>query len=203
MFTGIVEHTGTVKRVVKGAAGVTFTVECPGLAGTLAAGDSVSVNGVCQTVEAPSGAAFTFTAVGETLKSTTLGSILHGRLVNLERAATLTSALGGHLVQGHVDGVGTVQSFVRRNQDWILSVRVTSGIAKMVVPKGSIAIDGMSLTVVAVEHRSVVTATIIPFTREHTIVGHYRAGTKVNIEVDIIGKYVLAYMDRSADTTTP
>ncbi|MBI4721246.1 MAG: hypothetical protein HY770_08525 [Chitinivibrionia bacterium] len=144
-----------------------------------------------------------FTGIIECIGTVKRASFAPGRLVNLERAATLSTALGGHLVQGHVDGVGTVQSFLRRSQDWIVSVRVSNDIFKMVVPKGSIAMDGISLTVMEAERGNVVKATIVPFTREHTIVNQYRAGTEINIEADIIGKYVLAYMGRSAGKTTP
>jgi riboflavin synthase len=200
MFTGIIESIGVVKRSRKSGEGVTFTVECPGIAGGLAPGDSVAVNGACQTVEKIERSGFTFTTVGESLRKTTLSKLRPGSPVNLEQAATLDKALGGHLVQGHVDGVGTVSSFMKRAQDWILSVRLPDDLFKQIVAKGSIAIDGMSLTVMAVTRGGIVQVTIIPFTREHSIIKHYRSGTEVNIETDIIGKYVFSYLNQSIDT---
>lgn len=200
MFTGIIEAIGVVRRSRRSGSGVTFTVECPDFAGELTPGDSVAVNGVCQTVETIERFSFNFTTVGETLRKTTLSKISPGTQVNLEKAATLDKALSGHLVQGHVDGVGTVSSFVKRGQDWILSVRLPDDIFKQIVSKGSIAIDGISLTVMAAERGGIVTVTVIPFTREHSIIKHYRSGTGVNIETDIIGKYVLSYLNQSFDT---
>jgi riboflavin synthase len=197
MFTGIIEAIGAVRKSRTSSAGVTFTVEAPEFAGGLALGDSVAVNGVCQTVESIEKTVFTCTAVGETLRKTTLSRLSPGKPVNLETAATLEKALNGHLVQGHVDGIGTVSSFVKRGQDWILSVRLPEELYKLIVPKGSVAIDGISLTVMAMERGNIVTVTIIPFTKDHSIIKQYRSGTEVNIETDIIGKYVLSYLNQS------
>ena len=200
MFTGIIEAIGVVKRSRKSTAGTTFTVECPEFEGALEPGDSVAVNGACQTVETIERSSFTFTTVGETLRKTTLSKLVTGSPVNLEKAATLGKALSGHLVQGHVDGIGTVSSFVKRGQDWILSVRIPDEIFRQIVSKGSIAIDGISLTVMAAARGGIAQVTVIPFTREHSIIKDYRSGTKVNIETDIIGKYVLSYLNQSFDT---
>lgn len=200
MFTGIIEAIGVVKRSRKSGVGVSFVVECPGIAGELAPGDSIAVSGVCQTVETIERSVFTFTTVGETLRKTTLSKLRPGSPVNLEKAATLTTALSGHLVQGHVDGIGTVSSFVKRGQDWILSVRLPDEISRQIVSKGSIAIDGISLTVMEAVRGGIAQVTIIPFTREHSIIKHYRSGTEVNIETDIIGKYVFSYLNQSIDT---
>lgn len=199
MFTGIVQTIGRIESLEPTGKGHVFSLSAPGLASRLRAGDSVAVNGVCQTVESVAGDRFVFTAVGETLRRTTLGSTVPGSAVNLECAATMETALGGHLVQGHVDGVGTVRSFEQEGQDRILSVEVPREVFDLVVDKGSIAIDGVSLTVVRGEETgsaNVVTITIVPFTLEHTIASGYQPGTTVNIETDIVGKYVMKYLSK-------
>ena len=195
MFTGIVQTIGKVESQRRTKDGLSFVVSGMGI-GTVSAGDSVSINGVCQTVERPGDGEFGFTAVGETLASTTLESLRRGSPVNLETAATPQTALGGHIVQGHVDGIGTVQSFARRGGDWILAVRVPGGLMTTVVPKGSVAIDGTSLTVIDAKPGGTITMTIIPFTRDNTIARDYRSGTLVNVETDILGKYVTRYLEQ-------
>lgn len=195
MFTGIIQEVGSLVARRSLRAGLALRVRAPETASGLRPGDSVSVSGVCQTVEAAGADVFDFTAVGETLSRTTLGSLRVGAAVNLERSATAETALGGHLVQGHVDGVGEVQSFARRGQDRLLAVRVPPELARFVVSKGSIAVDGVSLTAIEVKRGGVVTITIVPFTLEKTIIGRYRVGTKVNIETDIVAKYVASYLE--------
>lgn len=196
MFTGIVQKVATVKARRSGPAGVTFTVEGVGARDGVSPGDSVSVSGVCQTVEKSAPAEIVFTAVGETLKRTTLGTMRIGDRVNVEKAATPDTALGGHIVQGHVDGIGTVQSFVRAGRDWLLKIRLPEEAADFVVDKGSIAVDGMSLTVIECARGSMVTVTIVPYTREHTVVNGYRPGTRVNIEADVLARYVRRYGEK-------
>jgi riboflavin synthase len=189
MFTGIVRAVGTVRARRRTAAGLYFTVAGVGSKSGVHEGDSVAVNGVCQTVERSSPDEVVFTAVAETLERTTLGSLRVGTRVNLETAVQAQSALGGHIVQGHVDGVGVVRSFVRAGQEWILKVRVPRGVTDLVVRKGSIAIDGMSLTVIECTKGGLVTVTVIPYTRENTVVAGYRPGTKVNVEADVLARY--------------
>lgn len=196
MFTGIVETTGTVDRRSDRRPGTTFTVSAPVLKGRLSSGDSVAINGVCQTVESVSGEHFSFTAVGETLRRTTFDSMVTGAQVNLEVAATPETALGGHLVQGHVDGVGTVESFEEVGKDKLLTLRLPKEVGAYVVSKGSIAVDGVSLTIVETRPEDTITVTIIPFTIEKTIIKHYRRGTKVNVESDIVAKYVREYVSQ-------
>lgn len=196
MFTGIVQHIGTLTSLETNANGIAFTVAAGELAAALAPGDSLAVNGVCQTVESIENDGVAFTAVGETIKKTTLGRLEPGTPVHLERAATPDTALGGHIVQGHVDGVGEVLSFHRAGRDRVLEVRLPAAVAALAVPKGSIAIDGVSLTIVDVAAGGVVTITIVPFTIGHTIIGNYEKGTKVNVEADIVGKYVMEYLER-------
>jgi len=196
VFTGIIETVGTVKSRRKHAKGVTFAIEGGGLAEGLAPGDSVSINGACHTVETRSGTVFEVTSVGETLRRTTLDDLRSGAKVNLERSATPQTALGGHIVQGHVDGVGRVVSFVRAGNDRLLTLELPQEVYDVVVDKGSIAVDGTSLTVVERIDGRRISITIIPYTIEHTVFGGYRAGTRVNLEADIIGKYVLEYVRR-------
>jgi riboflavin synthase alpha subunit len=189
MFTGIVRKVGKVKTRRRSRAGLSMTITGLGAAEGVAPGDSVAVNGVCQTVERVTGDEISFTAVGETLARTTLGSLTPSSRVNLETAARADTLLGGHIVQGHVDGVGTVRSFARVGRDWLLKVSLPREMWSQVVPKGSIAIDGVSLTVIDITRTGIVSVTVIPFTMEHTVSGSYRSGKKVNIETDIIGKY--------------
>ncbi|UCH83193.1 MAG: riboflavin synthase [Candidatus Latescibacterota bacterium] len=196
MFTGIVQKLGRIESKRTSADGAAFLVAGLGSGDGVELGDSVAVNGVCQTVEKLEADRIGFTAVGETLKRTTLDTLRIGSAVNLETAATAQTALGGHIVQGHVDGIGTVKSFVRAGKDWILSVRVSKEVLEVIVPKGSVAIDGISLTVIEPKPGGVITMTVVPFTFENTIVGDYRAGSRVNVETDILGKYVLQYISR-------
>jgi riboflavin synthase len=201
MFTGIIQETGTLEKRATTPDGVRFAVVARDLSKRLKPGDSVAVNGVCQTVETAVGDTFTFTAVAETLRRTTLGSVDSAIAVNLERAATPETALGGHIVQGHVDGVGRVETFetIQRGDrpgmaDRLLTIWLPAELASGVVEKGSIAIDGVSLTVAGVTGDGRVTIAIVPYTMEKTVVGNYMMGTPVNIETDILGKYVKQYL---------
>jgi riboflavin synthase alpha subunit len=196
MFTGIIQTMGTVKRRKAGRSGVTFAVDGGALAGGLEPGDSVSINGACHTVERLDGSVFEVTSVGETLRVTTMGELRVGSRVNLEPSARADTALGGHIVQGHVDGVGRVVSFAQVGEDRLLTLDLPGEVDSVVVDKGSVAVDGVSLTVVERLPGKRITITIIPFTLEHTVIGAYRAGTRVNLEADIIGKYVLEYVRR-------
>jgi len=194
MFTGIISSVGTVKSRRRSSAGVTVAIAGLGAADGVSPGDSVAVNGVCQTIERVTGGEIVFTAVGETLERTTLGSLAVGSRVNLETAVRADSLLGGHIVQGHVDGVGAVRSFARVGKDWLLKVSLPRDLWSLVVPKGSIALDGVSLTVIDCTRGGLVSVTIVPYTFEHTVVGAYKSGTRVNVETDVIGKYVRRFV---------
>jgi riboflavin synthase len=191
---------GNIQSARRSADGTVFTVRAAGFVDSIRPGDSVAVNGVCLTAERCEADGFTATAVGETLRRTTLGSARAGDRVNLEQAATPDTALGGHLVQGHVDGVGRVKSFARtganEGADRLLTIELPETVYGYVVPKGSIAIDGISLTVVDQKPGRIITITVVPFTIERTIAGTYSPGTTVNVEADIIGKYVKEYLGR-------
>jgi riboflavin synthase len=195
VFTGIIAKVGTVKNRRRSVAGLSLSISGLGLADGVSPGDSVSINGVCQTLERVTADGISFTAVGETLSRTTIGSLPPGSRVNLEVAARADSFLGGHIVQGHVDGVATVYSFVKTGSDWLLKVRLPRELRGLVVPKGSIALDGVSLTVIDATPAGLVGVTVVPYTITHTIAGSYRSGVKVNVETDIIGKYVRRYVE--------
>jgi len=187
MFTGIVEDLGRVARL----DGSRLVVRSDLAVRDVAVGDSVAVDGVCLTVVQIDGEELSFDVSEETFDRTTLGSLEADHEVNLERPATLVSRLGGHLVQGHVDGVGGVVS-VRPTADGgaVLSVRLPDDLMTFVVEKGSIAIHGVSLTVAAM-HPTAVDIALIPHTRRATTLGDAREGDPVNVEVDLVAKYVI------------
>ena len=196
MFTGIVEELGTVEALEDQGDAVRLTVHGPLVTSDAARGDSISVNGCCLTVvtdtdTATDGRAEVFTAdvMHETLAKTSLGGLEPGARVNLERAVTPATRLGGHIVQGHVDGTGTV---VRRtpSEHWeVVEISLPADLERYLVPKGSITVDGISLTVVDVEPESF-TVSLIPETLARTTLGFKQAGDLVNLEVDVIAKYV-------------
>jgi riboflavin synthase len=194
MFTGLIEAVGEIVDVQATAGGQRLHVTTP-LAANLAAGESLAVNGVCLTMTAtPPDRAYA--DIGpETARVTTLGSLRAGQRVNLERAMRADSRFGGHFVQGHVDGTGTVTQ-VRPDGDahWV-SIAFDEALAPYVIPKGSIAVDGVSLTVAALAETTF-QVMIIPFTWEHTTMSALVPGSRVNIECDMIGKYVAAQVAR-------
>lgn len=190
MFTGIVEDTGVIKSVDKKDRESTFTISVGKMSlGEAALGDSIAVNGACLTVTALDGSEFTVDASRETLSRTTLGTLAPGSRVNLERALRSGDRLGGHIVNGHVDGVGEVVSKTKSGGSFIFRFSLPERLAKYVVEKGSIAVDGVSLTVNSAEGNEF-TVNIIPFTLAETTFGGLGPGSRVNIECDIIAKYV-------------
>lgn len=188
MFTGLIEAVGKVGRVSARAGNRLFTIGA-GFAPELGIGDSVAVNGTCLTVVEKDAKAFTVEAMGATLAATTLDALKAGGLVNLERALALGDRLGGHMVQGHVDEVGTVRRVERHSGYWTVAVEVNRASAKMVVPKGSICIDGISLTV-ATCRPGEFSVNVIPHTWENTNLRQRRAGQRVNVEYDMLVKAV-------------
>ena len=189
MFTGLVEETGTVERAEPEDGGRRIVIAAPVVGQGLGIGDSVSVNGCCQTVVATTGGSFEMIAVPETLRLTNLGALAEGDEVNLERPVRLMDRLGGHLVQGHVDGVGRVRSVTEEPPGVRLAIDAPPELLRYLAHKGSIAVDGVSLTVAGVDERGFEVA-IIPHTRQATIVRHYRAGSEVNLEVDLLARYL-------------
>lgn len=189
MFTGIVQHVGTLRRVERSPSGLRVRVDCPAMAQRLAPDDSISVAGVCLTVTGRDATAFDLDVVPETLSRTTLGAAAPGIRVNLEPAATPTTALGGHFVQGHVDGTTEVVACAALGDGARLTFRLPGELARYVVTKGSITIDGVSLTVAAIASGCFEVA-LIPHTMSHTTLGALEVGGRVNVEVDVIAKYV-------------
>jgi riboflavin synthase len=189
MFTGLVETLGTVRRVEAAGSGRRLTVAAPALAGALAIGESVSVNGACLTVVAGDGETRAFEAGPETLRRTNLGGLAVGERVNLERALRMGDRLGGHLVQGHVDGVGRIADRQRQG-DWeLVWFSCPAELAAQMVPKGSVAVDGVSLTLVDVA-ADCFSIALIPHTLANTTLGFKGPGAPVNLETDLLAKYV-------------
>ena len=189
MFTGIVEELGTVEAVERQSDAVRLTVRATTVLEDAASGDSIAVNGCCLTVAERTDATWTADVMAETLAKTGLGSLAAGDRVNLERAVTAGTRLGGHLVQGHVDAVGHV---VRREpgEHWdVVTISMPRDLAPYLVDKGSITVDGVSLTVVEARDDEF-TVSLIPETLRRTTLGFRAAGDAVNLEVDVIGKYV-------------
>ncbi len=198
MFTGIIQEVGTVSGVKPVGGGIQISVRAPECGRALKVDDSVSVSGVCQTVIQKRGSVFTVEAVEETLMKTTLGSLGVSSKVNLELPVRLNDRLGGHLVQGHVDCVGTIGVIEKKVSSWLITVHFPEKFNQYVIPVGSIAIDGISLTVAAAASGRM-TVSIIPHTLEKTTLGAARAGVKVNLEFDLIGKYIEKMMQGESE----
>jgi riboflavin synthase len=189
VFTGIIEELGTVSAVEPAGESARLVVHGPLVTSDAAHGDSISVNGVCLTVTDVTGGAFTADVMRETLDRSSLGALRTGDLVNLERAATLSTRLGGHLVQGHVDGVARLESRDPAAEWETLRFSLPENLQRYVVEKGSITVDGVSLTVMAVDDESF-SVGLIPTTLKMTVLGSKAVGDPVNLEVDVIAKYV-------------
>jgi len=189
MFTGIIEEIGTVEKFEKSREPSLITIRAAGTAAGLKAGDSVSVDGVCLTVVKAGGDAFSAEAVEETLKRTTLNMRRPGDDVNLEGALKAGSKISGHFVTGHIDGTGEIVSATERKGQMAVEIRTGKDLMKGIVPKGSIAVDGISLTVGEVKESSF-SVYIIPHTAGMTTLASKKPGDKVNLETDILGKYI-------------
>ncbi len=195
MFTGIVEVVGTVTGVEPREDRTTLEIEALAIACDLAIGDSVAVNGGCLTVAGRDAGRLRFEAVRETLDRTSLGELRVGSRVNLERALRAGGRLDGHIVQGHVDGTGRVRRLERDGDDVRLFVDCGTEIAELLVEKGSVAVDGVSLTVVGATEVGFDVA-LIPHTLAATTLGERQPGDRVNLEADVLGKYVKRYLER-------
>ena len=191
MFTGLVGELGQVKVIEKGETSAVFTINAPKLINEIAVGDSVAVNGVCLTATSISGTEFTADVMVQTLSLTSLAQLSVSSSVNLELAAQLNSRLGGHMVQGHVDGVATVVGLIPGDKWARFDITVPSHLSKYIVNQGSICLDGVSLTVGSIDDSNdVVTVWLIPETLESTNLSSKSAGDLVNVEVDVLAKYV-------------
>jgi riboflavin synthase len=187
MFTGLIEDVGILESVTESSSG--HTIEIRSRFTDLAEGESIAVNGACLTVLEQSGAKFTVAAVVTTLERTTIGEWSRGKRVNLERAMRADGRLGGHMVQGHVDGVGSVTSIERAADALLVDIEIPEALAESLIPHGSVAIDGVSLTVNAITMGRL-QVSLIEYTLQHSALGDLVQGSRVHIETDVIGKYV-------------
>lgn len=194
MFTGIVEKIGSIKEIRKGEKSASLTVECKDILEGILLGGSISVNGVCLTVTAMSGSSFEADVMPETMRATNLKYLKPGDAVNLERAVSPAGRFGGHIVSGHIDGTGTICEIKKEDNAVWFTIEAGSKILKYIIQKGSIAIDGISLTVQYVDDR-IFKIAVIPHTRDYTTMPNRRIGYSVNIECDIIGKYIEKLMN--------
>ena len=187
MFTGIVDAVGRIDAVrVNNGVELRVTASYKGVK----KGESIAVNGACLTVERVVTGGFTVHAVATTLDRTLIGEWRKGRSVNLERALRAGDRLGGHFVQGHVDGVGTVEGVAEVDDAMLVDIRVPPGVAETTVLHGAITVDGVSLTVNALADGGIVQVSLVPFTRDHTTLGKLASGDRVQVEADVLGKYV-------------
>jgi riboflavin synthase len=190
MFTGIVEEVGEIVAAVQLDEATRFAIRAETVIDGLAPGDSVAIDGVCLTATALTADGFEVVSVASTLSRTTLGGYRAGRRVNLERALPLGGRLGGHLVQGHVDGVGEILVFEQRGESVLIDFTLPPEVAGVTVLHGSITMNGISLTINDLPREGVAQVSIIPFTWSHTAIGELGVGDGVNLEGDLIGKYV-------------
>ena len=198
MFTGIIEEIGVLARSVPIPGGKIISIKADKILDDLEIDHSVAINGVCLTVIEISGNLFTVEAVGETLEKSTFDDLKTSEPLNLERAMKLGDRLGGHLVQGHVNGVGSILKLDRRGDNWYLVVQLTDELIRYVIPEGSIAIDGISLTVASLNGTEV-GVSVIPHTFRNTTFSQSTIGQKCNIETDMIGKYIEKFINNPAE----
>jgi len=190
MFTGLISELGKVSAITKGDSSAIFTINSPALISEIKLGDSVAVNGVCLTATAITGTSFTTDVMVQTLSLTSLSQVSVGSAVNLELAAQLNARMGGHMVSGHIDGVATVVGLTQ-GEKWLqFDIKVPENLSKYIVNQGSIALDGVSLTVGEINDANLVTVWLIPETLARTNLAAKKPGDLVNVEVDLIAKYV-------------
>jgi riboflavin synthase len=201
VFTGLVDDVGVVERVTMTPAGRQLRIACR--YDDLAAGESVAINGVCLTVTSHGARWFEVAAIETTLGRTTIGEWREGRRVNLERAMRADGRFGGHLVLGHVDGVARVEQSIRRSDATVVDLAIDTELAELMVPHGSLTVDGVSLTVNELPSATTVQVSLIEHTLGHTTLGSLAVGDRVHIEADIIGKYVRRLLEAQADFRLP
>jgi len=203
MFTGIIEHTGTIEALVLNGDGGRVTIHAPSVAPSLAVSNSIAVNGCCLTIVDLHNGRLTADLSGETIRKTSFGAksgeLKKGARVNLEQPLTAGKEFGGHFVLGHVDTIGRVTHLTPEGESWWFGVDVPEEFARYVVPKGSITIDGISLTI-ASWHDNIAEVAVIPYTYQHTNIHDRRPGDAVNLEGDVLGKYVERYLQQRSST---
>lgn len=197
MFTGLIEEIGRVESVVKSAKSASITIKAKKVLEGVMLGDSISTNGVCLTVTSFDSGRFSVDVMAETMRRSSFRHLTPGDEVNLERALSLGDRLGGHMVSGHIDGVGKVSRYDQEDNAVWITVSAPPEILRYIVQKGSIAIDGVSLTVAYVDD-SVFKVSIIPHTKEETTLLNKKPGSEVNLECDMIGKYIEKFIDERA-----
>ncbi|APQ76418.1 riboflavin synthase [Clostridium botulinum] len=193
LFTGIVEEVGRILKIEEGKDFLHITIEGSKVLNPLNLGESVAVNGVCLTVTSFNSNSFTADVMTETLNKSSLGTLSKGSLVNLERAVTLNKPLGGHIVSGHIDGTGEIINMKKEGIATLLEIKSKENLLKYMIPKGSVALDGVSLTLVDIKEKSF-TVSLIPHTKEETILVNKNIGDIINIECDVLGKYIYKFM---------
>jgi riboflavin synthase len=194
MFTGLIEQVGVVQWVRRESGATKLAIRGEDASADIAIGDSIAVDGTCLTVTMVVDGLFEVDLSDETLVRTTLGDLAHGDRVNLERPCRPMDRLGGHIVAGHIDGVGTILEIQERGGTWWFAFSYPEALRSLLVEKGSIAVDGISLTIAGLSESSFGVA-IIPHTYRHTTLGTRRVGQRVNLEADLIGKYVIRYLE--------
>ncbi|HEX8764694.1 MAG TPA: riboflavin synthase [Candidatus Acidoferrum sp.] len=205
MFTGIIEHLGTVESLDLHPDGGRVNIHAPSLGPSLAVANSIAVNGCCLTIVGLHNGRFSVDLSGETISKTSFGAgvsgLRVGSRVNLERPLTAGKEFGGHFVLGHVDTVGYVTHLTPEGENWWYGVRVPEDFARYIVPKGSISIDGISLTVARWQH-NIVDIAVIPYTYDHANIRDRKPGDAVNLEADILGKYIERYLETRNESSS-
>ena len=200
MFTGIIEEKGKIEAIKHGAKSAVLTIRAEHILDDVKIGDSVAVNGVCLTATSVGSNYFTADVMAETLRRSSLGSLKQGSEVNLERAMLLGGRFGGHIVSGHIDGTGTIRSMIKEDNAVWVTIEAGRSILDLIVEKGSIAIDGISLTVAAVDETSF-SVSLIPHTGKETTLLSKKTGDIVNLENDIVGKYIEKLMKKTESSS--
>ncbi len=201
MFTGIVESMGRVRGIKRGAQSFQIDIQAEAILNDVKLGDSIAVNGVCLTVTNYDSQHFTADVMPETMDKTTLKHLKSGEYVNLERALRVGDRMGGHIVQGHVDAVGVIKAKEKRDIAYVYTIKAPAEVLHYTVPKGSITVDGVSLTVIDVLPDSF-TVSLIPHSADQTILGRKQAGDHVNLESDILGRYIEKLLQIGGDKET-
>lgn len=201
MFTGIIQSIGKVARLQRTSTGINLSINCGTLSKKISPSDSVAINGVCLTAVKCTGQTIHFDVVKETVNRTNLGKLRIGESVNLELAIRAGDPFGGHFVQGHIDGIGTISRKAKTNEGYILEIKTTSDLTTQMIQKGSVAIDGISLTISGLKKDRFIVS-LIPYTLSHTNLNKKSVGATVNLEVDIIGKWVRKTMESKSKSSS-